>query len=437
MADITRRHALKLSLAGASLAAGLTPAQALVRIVVTGGEFVPLPIAIPTFSGLDTALGTDAARVVTDDLRRSGLFAPLDAARFPVLAGDIETTPAFTDWRNLEVDALVMGQVTRSGNQIRANVRLWDVIAGEQIFGSTYATDQSNWRRIAHIVSDAVYAQLTGEGGYFDSRVVYVAESGPKANRQKRLAMIDADGANLTYLTDGRDLVLTPRFSPDNRMLGYVSYVAGNPQVFLLELGTGRQQQIGNIGQMTFAPRFSPDGGRLAFSVTNSGNTNLLVMDMASGRLGQLSASAAIDTSPSFSPDGTQVAFESDRGGSQQIYVMGATGGGAQRISFGEGIYSTPVWAPTGDLIAFTRKNGNDFSIGIMRPDGTGERILTTSFHNEGPSWAPNGRVLMFWRDLGGTDGPRLFSIDVWGRNEQVLRTETFASDPAWSPLLS
>lgn len=437
MAEITRRHALKLSLAGASLAAGLTPAQALVRIVVTGGEFEPLPIAIPTFSGLDTLLGTDAARVVTDDLRRSGLFAPLDASRLPVQAGDISSTPSFAEWRNLEADALVMGQVMRSGNQIRANVRLWDVVAGEQIFGSTYAADQSNWRRIAHIVSDAVYSELTGEGGYFDSRVVYVAESGPKANRQKRLAMIDADGANLNYLTDGRSLVLTPRFSPDNRLLSYVSYVAGNPQVFLLELGTGRQQQIGNFGQMTFAPRFSPDGGRLALSVTNSGNTNLLVMDMASGRLGQLSASAAIDTSPSFSPDGNQVVFESDRGGSQQIYVMGAAGGGAQRISFGEGIYSTPVWAPTGDLIAFTRKNGNEFSIGIMRPDGTGERILTTSFHNEGPTWAPNGRVLMFFRDLGGSDGPRLFSIDIWGRNEQILRTETFASDPAWSPLLS
>ncbi|MEX0861033.1 MAG: Tol-Pal system beta propeller repeat protein TolB [Cucumibacter sp.] len=436
MTVINRRQALQLGLAGACVLAGLSPAQALVRIIVTGGDFVPLPIAIPAFAGSDIQLGIDAANLVTANLRRSGLFAPLDPAGFPVAAGDINATPQFAAWDELGADALVMGQVTRNGNQIQANVRLWDTVAGEQIFGSTYATDQSNWRRIAHIVSDAIYSALTGESGYFDSRLVYVAESGPKANRQKRLVMIDSDGANPVYLTDGRSLVLTPRFSPDNRMLSYVSYVEGNPHVFLLEIATGRQQGIGNFGQMSFSPRFSPDGGRLVFSSTNAGNTNLVMLELASGRAGQLSSAAAIDTSPSFSPDGARIAFESDRGGAQQLYVMAASGGGAQRISFGEGIYSTPSWSPKGDLIAFTRKSGDEFSIGTMRPDGTGERILVTSFHNEGPTWAPNGRVLMFWRDLGGNDGPRLFSVDVWGRNEQVLPTATFASDPTWSPLL-
>jgi TolB protein len=330
-----------------------------------------------------------------------------------------------------------MGEVSRSGNQIQANVRLWDVIASNQMFGSTYAADQSNWRRIAHIVSDAIYSSLTGESGYFDSRVVYVAESGPKANRVKQLVMMDSDGANPVQLTDGRSLVITPRFSPDNRWLSYVSYIEGNPHVFLLEIATGRQQRIGNFGRMSFAPRFSPDGGRLVFSSSNGSNTNLFLLNLASGQAGQISSVAAIDTSPSFSPDGIKIVFESDRGGSQQIYVMDAGGGGANRISFGDGTYSTPSWSPKGDLIAFTRINGDTFSIGTMRPDGSGERILTNSFHNEGPTWAPNGRVLMFWRDLGGNDGPRLFTVDVWGRNEQLLATQTFASDPTWSPLLA
>ncbi|HUV32670.1 MAG TPA: Tol-Pal system protein TolB, partial [Devosiaceae bacterium] len=273
---INRRALIKLGLAGAGLAASASPAQALLRIVVSSGDFTPLPIAVPAFSGPETQLGIDAANVVTANLRRSGLFVPLDAAGFPVRAGDISTTPDFGAWRNLGADAVLMGQVQRSGTQIQANVRLWDVVAGEQMFGSTYATEQSSWRRIAHKVSDAVYTELTGEGAYFDSRLVYVAESGPKANRRKRLAMIDADGANLNYLTDGAELVLTPRFSPDNRMLTYVAYVNGNPQVFLLDVATGQQRGIGNFGQMTFSPRFSPDGVQLAFSVTNSGNTNLV-----------------------------------------------------------------------------------------------------------------------------------------------------------------
>nr|WP_155889305.1 Tol-Pal system beta propeller repeat protein TolB [Cucumibacter marinus] len=432
----SRRDALKLSLAGAGVIGSVTAARALVEITVTGGDFEPLPIAVPAFSSLDPVLGEDVRRVVTDNLRRSGLFIPLDPSTYPVQRGDVNVTPEFAGWRNITADALVMGQVEREGNLIRANIRLWDVIAGQQVFGQTYATDQSNWRRIAHIVSDAIYSSLTGEGGYFDSRVVYVAESGPKANRTKRLAMMDSDGANVRYLTDGRALVLTPRYSPNNQMLSYMSYVEGNPQVYLLNIGTGVQQRIGQFGTMTFAPRFSPDGQRLAFSVESAGNTNLYLMGLGGGQPAQLTNSAAIDTAPSFSPDGSRIAFESDRGGSQQIYVMGSGGGGAQRISFGDGSYSTPVWSPIGDLIAFTKQYDGQFHIGTMRPDGSNERVLVSSYHNEGPTWAPNGRVLMFFRDLGGNDGPRLHSVDVWGRNEQVINTETFASDPTWSALL-
>ena len=432
-----RRTMMKLALAAAGTGLIGEQARAQLRIIVESGDFQPLPIAIPTFAGADPQLGADVGQLVIANLRRSGLFVPIDPGLYPVQTGNLNSTPDFLAWDAIGADAVVMGEVGRAGNQIQANVRLWDVIANNQMFGSTYAADQSNWRRIAHIVSDAIYSSLTGESGYFDSRVVYVAESGPKANRVKQLVMMDSDGANPVQLTDGASLVITPRFSPDNRWLSYVSYVEGNPHVFLLEIASGRQQRIGNFGRMSFAPRFSTDGGRLVFSSSSGSNTNLFLLNLASGQAGQISSVAAIDTSPSFSPDGTKIVFESDRGGSQQIYVMDAAGGGANRISFGEGTYSTPAWSPKGDLIAFTRIGGDSFSIGTMRPDGSGERILTNSFHNEGPTWAPNGRVLMFWRDLGGNDGPRLFTVDVWGRNEQVLTTQTFASDPTWSPLLA
>jgi TolB protein len=302
--------------------------------------------------------------------------------------------------------------------------------------GQSLSPDASSWRRIAHIVSDAVYASLTGEPGYFDTRIVYVAESGPKANRTKRLAVMDQDGANVQYLTAGRTLALTPRYSPTQPMLAYMNYDDGQPQVYLLDLSSGQQQRIGNFGQMPFSPRFSPDGRSLAFSVESGGTTNLYSLPIGSSTPRQLTNSAAIDTAPSYAPDGSRIAFESDRGGQQQIYVMSAGGGGAQRISYGEGAYSPPVWSPKGDLIAFTRRQGGQFHIGTMKPDGSGERILASNFHAEGPTWAPNGRVIMYFSDPGGNGGPRLYSVDIWGRNLQEISTETFASDPAWSPLL-
>jgi TolB protein len=301
--------------------------------------------------------------------------------------------------------------------------------------GRAHNTDVNGWRRIGHKISDDIYAALAGEIGYFDTQVVYVAESGPKANRIKRLAIMDQDGANVQYLTQGRTLALTPRFSPSSDTLAYMNFESGNPQVYLLKLSTGQQQRLGSFGQRTFSPRFSPDGRRIALSVETSGTTNIFSYDVASGQTAQLTSGAAIDTAPSYSPDGGQIVFESDRGGSQQLYVMGAGGGGAQRISYGAGAYSTPVWSPKGNLIAFTRQADGQFQIGIMNPDGSGERVLASSFHAEGPTWSPNGRVLMYFRDPGGNDGPRLYSVDIWGRNEQEIPTESYASDPAWSPL--
>ncbi len=434
MTLLTRRNALKLGLAGGVAMAASTSAMAALQIVVEGANFQPLPIAIPDFASGDPSFGKEIADIVRNNLRRSGLFLPLDPASLPVQVGDVNNTPDFNTWRTANVDALVMGAVERGG-QISSSVRVWDTQQASQVVGKSYNTDPNSSRRVAHIISDAIYESLAGGTGYFDTRVVYVAESGPKANRVKRLAIMDQDGANVQFLTEGNTLALTPRFSPNNDLVTYMNFEDGNPQVYILQLSTGQQQRLGSFGAMTFAPRFSPDGGRIAFSVENSGATNIYSVSVGGGTPTQLTSGAAIDTGPSYSPDGGSIIFESDRGGTPQLYIMGAGGGNAQRVSYGQGSYSTPVWSPKGDLIAFTRQSGGQFNIGIMNPDGSGERMLYTSFHAEGPSWAPNGRVIMFFQDPGGNDGPKLMSVDIWGRNVQTIPTDSYASDPAWSPL--
>jgi len=326
----------------------------------------------------------------------------------------------------------------QADGRLSVEFRLWDVYAGQQMSGQQFTTTPENWRRIAHIIADAIYQRLTGDTGYFDTRIVYIDESGPKDKRVKRLAIMDQDGYNSRYLTRGNDLVLTPRFNPSSQEVVYMSYTGEQPRVYLLNIETGQREVVGNFPGMTFAPRFSPDGQRIVMSLEDQGNANIFQMDLRSRRVSRLTNSASIDTSPSFSPDGSQIVFTSDRGGGQQIYVMGADGSNPTRISFGQGSYSTPVWSPRGDLIAFTRQSGSGFAIGVMKPDGSGERILTEGYHNEGPTWAPNGRVLMFFRDVPGpTGGPQLWSIDLTGYNEQRVPTTNFASDPAWSPLIN
>ncbi len=436
MTLVNRRTALKLGLAGGALLATAPMTWAQLRIVVEGANFQPLPIAIPDFASSDPSFGREIADIVRNNLRRSGLFLPLDPASLPVQVGDVNATPDFNVWRTANVDGVVMGSVERGG-QINASVRVWDTQQASQVVGNSYSTDPNSARRIAHMVSDAIYSQLSGGTGYFDTRVVYVAESGPKANRTRRLAIMDQDGANVSYLTDGSSMALTPRFSPNGDLLTYMNFADGNPQVYLLQLSTGRQQRLASVGAMTFAPRFSPDGGTVAFSVEQGGATNIYSISTSGGQPTQLTSGAAIDTGPSYSSDGGRIVFESDRGGSPQIYMMGSSGGNAQRISYGQGSYSTPVWSPKGDLIAFTRQSGGQFHIGIMSPDGSGERLLYSGYHAEGPTWAPNGRVIMFFQDPGGNDGPRLMSVDIWGRSVQTIATETYASDPAWSGLRS
>jgi TolB protein len=439
---LSRRRALLLG-AGvtAGALAGLAPGASLAatRIELNSGTVQPLPIAIPDFLPAPNLQDPDIARQITQiiasNLQRSGLFAPIDPAAYIERITNFNTPPRFADWRPINAQALVVGQVGREGNQIRADFRLWDVFGGNYLDGKTYVTSPDNWRRTAHLISDAIYEKMTGEKGYFDSRIVFVDESGPKDRRVKRLAIMDQDGARVSYLTRGGDLVLTPRFSPSSQRITYMSYGEGEPRVLLLNVETNQREVVGNFPGMTFAPRFTPQGQQVIMSLQQGGNANLYVMDLRTGNTVRLTDTNAIDTAPCYSPDGSRICFESDRGGRPQIYVMGANGGAAQRISFGDGIYSTPVWSPRGDYIAFTKQANGKFSIGVMLPDGSGERILTEGFHNEGPTWSPNGRVIMFFRDPG--NGPNLFTIDISGRNEQRTPTPSFASDPAWSPLLS
>jgi TolB protein len=433
MLTLNRRQALKLGVAGGAMLLAARPASALVRVTVSGANFQPLPIAIPDFASSDPTFGRDIADIVRANLTRSGLFAVMAGDSLPQQVGSVSAAPDFASWIGIGAQAVVMGQVERGG-QIQSAVRVWDTQAGQQVVGKSYQTDAGNFRRVAHIVSDAIYTSLTGEGGYFDTRVAFVAESGPKANRVKRLAIMDQDGANVQYITQGTPETMTPRFSPTQPMLSYIALDNGNPQIYLLDLASGRQQRLGNFGAMTFSPRFSPNGQTVVFSVEGGGTTNLYAMPIG-GQPRQLTNGAAIDTSPSYSPDGANITFESDRGGSSQIYVMPAGGGQAQRISFGDGIYSTPVWSPKGDLIAFTKQAGGQFSIGTMKPDGSGEKLLFTGFHAEGPTWAPNGRVIMYFSDPGGDSGPSLYTVDVWGRANNQVPTQTYASDPSWSPL--
>jgi TolB protein len=410
-------------------------ARAELVIDITHPNVAPLPIAVTDLFGSE--VGPQISAVIASDLESSGLFAPIDKGAFIQTPQSLQAVPRFGDWRVINAQALVTGNVqTQADGKLRVEFRLWDVVAEQQMAGLALTAPASNWRRIAHRVADAIYSRLTGEDGYFDSRIVYIAESGPETKRVKRLAIMDQDGWNHKFLTDGRDLVLTPRFSPSTQEITYLSFTGNRPRVHLLNLETGQQEVLGDFPGMTFAPRFAPEGNRVAMSLAKDGNTEIYAMDLRTRKVSRLTNDPAIDTSPCYSPDASRIVFNSDRGGSQQIYVMNADGSNVQRISHGEGRYGTPVWSPRGDLIAFTRISGGTFYIGVMHTDGSGERMLSQGYLVEGPTWAPNGRVLSFFREDAGGGPTRLYTIDLTGNNERELKTPQDASDPAWSPLI-
>jgi len=425
---------------------------ALIEVDITRGNLDPLPIAVSPlhvdvkseeFKDIKIKdLGTDISEIIENNFRSTGLFNPLKKEAFVQKPDIAHLKPRFEDWRLIKAQALVTGKLLIKEGKLKVEFRLWDLTASKEMTALAFTTTPSNWRRVAHIISDKIYERLTGENGYFDTRIIYVAESGPKNKRVKKLAIMDQDGAKTKYLTLGNELVLKPRFNPTNQMVTYMSYFRNMPRVYLLDIETGTQEVVGNFPGMTFAPRFSPDGKKIVMSFAKDGNSDIYTMDLETRVVERITDHSSIDTSPSFSPDGKFIAFNSDRSGLQQIYVMRSDGGGVKRITFGNGIYGTPVWSPRGDLIAFTKMRKGRFYIGVMRVDGTGERLLTENYYQEAPSWSPNGRVLVFYRETkAGLKGEgfsaKLWSIDITGYNEKQLKTETDASDPSWSSLLS
>jgi TolB protein len=430
----------------------INKSYALIEVDITRGNLDPLPIAVsPLHVDVKSQdykdikikeLGENISSIIEKNFKGTGLFNPLKKEAFVQKPDIAHLKPRFEDWRLIKAQALVTGKLLIKDEKLKVEFRLWDLAAAQEMTALAFTTTPSNWRRVAHIISDKIYERLTGEDGYFDTRIIYVAESGPKNQRVKKLAIMDQDGFNTKYLTLGNELVLTPRFNPTNQMVTYMSYFRNMPRVYLLDIETGTQEVVGNFPGMTFAPRFSPDGKKIVMSFAKDGNSDIYTMDIETRVVERITDHSSIDTSPSFSPNGNFITFNSDRSGLQQIYVMRSDGTGVKRITFGNGIYGTPVWSPRGDLIAFTKMRKGRFYIGVMRVDGTGERLLTENYYQEAPSWSPNGRVLVFYRETkAGLKGEgfsaKLWSIDITGYNERELKTETDASDPSWSSLLT
>ncbi len=431
-----------------------TNSYSLIEVDITRGNLNPLPIAVsPLFQdkksknefqrelNLDD-LGLEISKVVENNFIQSGLFNPLSKDAFLQKPDIAHLKPRFEDWALIKAQALITGKVSMDNGKLKVEFRLWDVLAGREMLALAFTTVPNNWRRVGHIITDKVYERLTGEKGYFDTRIIYVSEEGLKTQRIKKLAIMDQDGFNTKYLTLGNELVLTPRFNPTNQMVTYLSYFRNLPRVYLLDIETGIQEVVGDFPGMTFAPRFSPDGKKIIMSFAKDGKSDIYVMDLENRIVEQITNHPSIDTSPSYSPDGKYITFNSDRSGYQQIYIMKSDGSNVKRISFGNGLYGTPVWSPRGDLIAFTKLHKGKFYIGVMRTDGKGERLLTENFYQEAPSWSPNGRVLIFYRETktnekGEGFSAKLWSIDLTGYNERLVETRTDASDPSWSSLLS
>ncbi len=427
---------------------------ALIEVDITRGNLSPLPLAVSSLSSSENDkealqkeldikdIGLEISKIVENNLKKSGLFNPLSKDAFLQKPDIAHLKPRFEDWALIKAQALITGKVNFQDEKLRVEFRLWDVLAGKEMLALAFTTVPKNWRRVGHIISDKVYERLTGEKGYFDTRIIYVSEKGPKTQRIKKLAIMDQDGFNTKYLTLGNELVLTPRFNPTNQMVTYLSYFKNLPRVYLLDIETGMQEVVGDFPGMTFAPRFSPDGKKIIMSFAMDGNSDIYTMDLENRIVERITNHPSIDTSPSYSPDGKYIAFNSDRSGYQQIYVMKSDGTKVKRISFGKGLYGTPVWSPRGDLIAFTKLHKGKFYIGVMRTNGKGERLLTENYYQEAPSWSPNGRVLIFYRETktdskGEGFSAKLWSIDLTGYNERLVETETDASDPSWSSLLS
>jgi len=434
------------ALAGAPFIAA-TPAAAQLKVDVTDESSTDMKVAVPpmptqqvveTPAGSSELLGQKIAEVIANDLRGSGLFAPIgpNGLNRPTMAE--VTAPAYEGWSGMGAEALVQGFVRTAGGDANITVGcyLYDVALKQELTRQGYVVAPRDWRRAAHRCADAIYSRLTGESPFFDSRIAYIAETGPKDARVKRLAIMDSDGANHRFITNGQSLALTPRWSPDYKSIAYVSYIGRMVRIYVYDVDKGQQRVVFQTNNATFAPRWSPDGRTLLFSMAQGGNTDIYKISASGGSPTRLTDSPGIDVGGSFSPDGSRIVFESDRSGGQQVYVMNADGSGQRRISFGGGRYATPEWSPRGDLIAFTKIIG-DIRVGVMGTDGSGERLLTKGWQDEAPTWSPNGRVLQFFRTSAGRSGTSsIWQVDLTGVNERKIPTPVDGSDPSWGPLL-
>lgn len=439
------RQILSLLLILLSIAAFAAPAAARVRIDLNAPGASPIPVAVPDFYGADAEsaqYAKDMAGVIRNNFANSTPFKVLKQEAFLQTPAQLATTgPVFNDWRGINADALLTGTVqVINGQQVRIEYRLYDTQSEQQLLGRRYTVDIRFWRHVAHRVADDVYQELTGEPGYFATRIVHIGEVKVpgQVGVQKRLCVMDQDSANYQCLTDGMSLVLTPRFNPNLQKIIYMSYANGLPRLYFLDMPTGQQTIIGDFEGLNSTPRFSPDGSKVAMTLTagHEGNPEIYVMDMGSRALRRLTYQRGIDTSPSYSPDGRKIVFNSDRGGQPALYIMDADGSNVKRLTYGGGRYYAPAWSPRGDLIAFVKQQSGVFHIGVIDPDGQEERLLTDSYMDDNPTWAPNGRVLVFQRQANRSDKSRLMTIDLTGYNLRELPTPTNASDPAWSPLI-
>ena len=411
---------------------------------VSGGIFEPIKVALPDFiirSGINYGFMKDLLTVLERDLENTGLFKKINRNAYLSKVSEFDAPIQFSDWSLINASVLLTAELEKTGpDEFEIKFRIWDVISQSKLGkGLKFTSKTANWRRVAHKVADEIYNRVTGEGPYFDSKIVFVAESGPKNKRIKRIAVMDQDGANVRFLTDGKNIVIKPMFSPSSDSILYTSYKSGVPRVYKKDLKTGKESTFKSLPGMNFSPRFSPDGKNFLLSITSKMNTDIYKVSLSNGKKTRLTDDRAIDTAPSFSPDGKLIVFESDRSSTQQLYVMRSNGSGVKRITFGKGRYGEPAWSPRGDLIAFTKMADGYFYIGVIKPDGTGEKILTKSSKDQAPTWSPHGRVIMFYREtLGARGAPHIYMIDVTGANLRKMKTGSyFASDPSWSSLLN
>jgi Periplasmic component of the Tol biopolymer transport system len=388
----------------------------------------------PTSAGGTLSIAWQASRLIARDLGTTAEIMALPPTQKDYYSYPEVTAPTFSKWRSKGAKILITGFVqARADQRITFGCYAYDVDKGREVARKGFVVAPDEWQRAAHKCSGLAYTAVTGAPSIFDTRIAYVAESGPAAARVKRLAIVDSDGTNHRYLSAGESMALTPRLSPDGRQIAYVSFLTGTPHVRIRDVDGTNDRALLQPGTLSFAPRFSPDGKRIVFSMTMNGNTDIYSASIDGSAPVRLTTSPGVDTDASFAPDGNRIVFESDRSGSQQLYLMDAHDGSAQRrLTFGGAAYAAPDWSPDGNWIAFTRRDPGGRRVGVLKRDGSGEQLLSAGPGDEGASWAASSRELVFQRsDPAGNSSLLRVSLD--GSEPRSVVLPQGGSDPDWS----